>query len=54
MSLQLSHGIIVIRFQRQVAALGIPLEEPSLLQESRYTITDGMHKRFEFIVTWRF
>ncbi len=54
MPLQLCHGIIVIRFQRQVAALGIPLEEPSLLQESGYTVTDGMHQRFEFIEAWRF
>ncbi len=35
MPLQLSHCIIVIRFQRQVAVLGITLEEPSDLEESR-------------------
>ena len=45
---QLHHGIIVILLQRQVAVLGITLEEPSFLQESSYTLTDGMHQRFEF------
>ena len=54
MPLQLSHGIIVIRFQRQVAVLGITLEEPSFLEESRYSMTNGMHQRFEFIDIWRF
>ena len=54
MTLQLHHGIVVIRFQRQVAALGITLEEPSLLQESGYTVTDDMHQRFEFIDVGRF
>ncbi len=53
MPLQLSHCIIVIRFQRQVAVLGITLEEPSFLEESRYSMTNGMHQRFEFIHAWR-
>jgi hypothetical protein len=54
MALQLHHRVVVIRFQRQIAALGIALEEPSFLQESRYTMTDGMHQSFEFINVWRF
>jgi hypothetical protein len=49
MLLQLHHGIVVIRFQRQIAVLGIALEEPSFLQKSGYTMTDGMHKRFELL-----
>jgi len=54
MPLQLSHGIIVIRFQRQVAVLGITLEKTSSLQESGYTVADGMNQRFEFIDVRRF
>jgi hypothetical protein len=54
MALQLHHRVVVIGFQRQVAVLGITFEEPSFLQESRYTMTDGMHQRFEFIEAWRF
>ena len=68
MALQLHHRIIVIRFQRQIAALGncsmrcstfcihavvgIALEEPSFLQESGYTMTDGMYKLPEFLNIW--
>ena len=51
MALELHHRVVVIRFQCQIAALGIALEEPSLLEESRYTVTDRMHQRFEFIHT---
>jgi hypothetical protein len=68
MPLQLHHGIIVIGFQRQVAVLGncpmrcftscihvvvgITLEEPSFLQESSSTMTDGMHKLPKFLDIW--
>jgi len=54
MPLQLSHGIVVIRFQRQISILGIALEERSFLQESGYTVTDGMDQRFELIDVGRF
>ena len=54
MALQLHHRVVIIRFQRQVSALRITLEEPSFLQESRYSMTDSMHQRFEFIHAWRF
>ena len=49
MPLQLCHSIIVIRFQRQIAALGIALEESSFLQESGYTMADSVHQCFDFI-----
>ena len=52
MSLQLHHGIVVIRFQRQIAVLGIALEESSFLQESDYTMTDGMYKLSKFLNIW--
>jgi hypothetical protein len=53
MALDLHHRV-VIGFQRQIAALGIALEEPSFLKKSRYTMTNGMHQRFEFIDVGRF
>jgi hypothetical protein len=34
MPLKPHHRVVVIRFQRQVAVLGIALEEPSFLEES--------------------
>ena len=39
MALQLRHRVVIIRFQRQIAALGIALEEPSFLQESGHTVS---------------
>ena len=49
MALQLHHRVVDIQFHRQEAALRIALEEPSFFQESRYTMTDGMHQGLEFI-----
>ncbi len=54
MSLELRDRVVVIRFQRQVAALSIALEQPSFLQESGHTETDGMDHYFERIDVWRF
>ena len=42
MALQLHHGIVIIRFQRQIAALGIALEESSFLQKTSDTVTDSL------------
>ena len=52
MALELRHRVVVIRFQRQVTVLCIALEKTSFLQESRYTMTNGVHQRFEFIHAW--
>ena len=54
MALQLHHRVVVIGFQRQVAVLGIALEESAFLKELGHTVTDGMYQRFEFIDAWRF
>ena len=52
MPLQLHHRVVVIRFQRQVAVLGIALKEPSFIKESGYTVTDSMDQRAKSLNIW--
>jgi hypothetical protein len=52
MTLQLHHRVVVIRFQRQIAVLRITFEDPSFLQESGHTVTDGMYKLPNFLNIW--
>jgi hypothetical protein len=54
MPLQLHHRVVVIRLQRQVAALSIALEESSFLQESGYTVTDAQNRDRQRIYTSKF
>ena len=41
MALQLHHGVVIIRFQREVAVLGITLEESSFFQESGHAVVES-------------
>ena len=53
MALQLHHRVVVIRFQRQVAVLGVAFQQPPSFQKPRNPVTYGMHECLDFLDVWR-
>ena len=53
MALQLHHGVVVTRFERQITVLRIAFQQPPSLQKPRNPVADGMQECLEFLDVWR-